>query len=165
MIRRVPFYFLRHGATDPHIDDLHIPLNTWGCAQAADRAAFITELPIRTVCISPLRRAQETATIVAQDAFLKHTIDDLGECTHAVWHHMTRADTPDASTQAFLDRVARGVVKALKHPGPVLIVAHGGVHYALCRFLEIDGHSGIIDHCVPVHFMPTQDGKWRASKL
>ncbi len=56
--------------------------------------------------------------------------------------------------ELFMERVVIGVNQALSFPGPVLIVAHGGVHFALCHHMDIQEHTKTIDHCVPVHFYP-----------
>ena len=65
----------------------------------------------------------------------------------------------------FMDRVRQGINQALSLPGPLLIVAHGGVHWALCCLMGIETHEWAIDNCTVVHFSIGENGSWRASKL
>lgn len=66
---------------------------------------------------------------------------------------------------SFLNRVRRGINQALLLPGPSLIVAHGGLHLALCHLMDIEEHEWVIDNCIPVHFFVESTGKWRAKRL
>ncbi len=175
MIQQKEFYFLRHGQTDHnvggfHADHIDIPLNERGRQQASDIESLVISLPIQTVCFSPMKRAKETKEIVAAKLPVKHCeIHDLKECTGAVWLEMTalgpkahlKAQGP---VQSFMEQVKSGINQALSHPGPVLIVAHGGVHWALCCFMNVE-HEWAIGNCVPVHFFLGKDGQWKAKKL
>lgn len=165
------FYFIRHGQTDyncgkldePHSD---LPLNAHGRGQAEDAEPLIAGLPIRTVCHSPLKRAIETKRIITRRLCVNHIeIQDLAECSLRIWQQMQQIVFPppfevDPSVQEFIDRVQRGISRALQERGPVLIVAHGGVHFALCSMIGTS-HNRIIDHCVPIHFFPhAKEKKW-----
>ncbi|MEI8366272.1 MAG: hypothetical protein WCF65_07615 [Parachlamydiaceae bacterium] len=66
--------------------------------------------------------------------------------------------------KSFMQQVLNGVNQALSQPGPVLIVAHGGIHWAMCCFMNVE-HEWAIDNCVPVHFFMGENGKWQAKKL
>ena len=72
MIKQSQFYFLRHGETDFNArkilhDETDIPLNEFGRIQANQIKHVISGLPVQTICVSPLRRAIETAEIAAAD--------------------------------------------------------------------------------------------------
>jgi uncharacterized phosphatase len=63
----------------------------------------------------------------------------------------------------FMQQVLKGINQALEQKGPVLIVAHGGVHWALCCFLGVECEWAI-DNCVPVYFT-VENEKWSARRL
>lgn len=177
MIPQKEFYFLRHGQTDYNLRAVekidhppYIPLNETGRSQALAIEPVIAKLPIKTICYSPMLRAVQTKEIVTSRlAAPQYEIPDLGECSAVVWHAM-----PDLQDQAFhssnqpvsafIERVLRGFQSALSYEGPVLIVAHGGVHWALCSLLNIADHEWLADNCVPIHFSVEQ-GQWRANKI
>ena len=169
------FFFIRHGQTDhnagkvseEHID---ISLNAFGQSQARLIEPTIAKLPIQTICYSPLKRAVETKEIISRNFAVPHKeIADLSECSIPIWTQMTacKSNTPCHSKreiQFFIQRVKRGINFALKEHGPVLIVAHGGVYWAICHLLSIHG-EGTIDNCIPVHFSVRNNGKWSAKKM
>lgn len=177
MILQKEFYFIRHGQTDHNISDGNlkkdhpedIPLNETGKAQAKSIAPAISTLPIRTVCASPLKRVQQTKEIITHHLQAEHhEIHDLGECTAQIWKEMVQlgmySSLPkEGLARYFMDRVRNGINQALSLPGPSLIVAHGGVHWALCCLMGIEEHEWAIGNCVPVHFL--FEGKWVAKKL
>lgn len=179
MIREKEFYFVRHGQTDHNISSANlkvdqptdIPLNETGRAQAQKIEPLISSLLIRTVCASPMRRVQETKELITPKLQASHhAIPDLGECSAATWREMAGlgmySPLPETgSVRNFMDRVQRGVNEALLLPGPLLIVAHGGIHWALCCLLRIEDHKWGIDNCIPVHFSIDETGKWTARKL
>ncbi len=176
MILKKEFYFIRHGQIDYNIHQPKVdvpsdtPLNATGRSQAIHVEPIIASLPIKTVCSSPFKRAQETKELITAGLLANHSeISDLGECTGAIWREMTalgasahlRAEDP---VLKFMQQVLRGVNQALAKEGPVLIVAHGGVHWAICCFLEAECEWAI-DNCVPVHFSIGDHGKWVVKKL
>ena len=176
MILKKEFYFIRHGQTDHNISaeekiDLpaHITLNSTGLIQANGIEPIIAFLPIKTVCCSPFKRAQETKNIVTSRLSANHCeIEELGECSGLIWKEMTALGTM-AYLQAkdpvrnFMSQVLKGVNQALTQKGPILIVAHGGVHWALCCFLRVEC-VWAIDNCIPVHFT-VENEKWSARRL
>ena len=179
MILKKEFYFVRHGQTDHNtlveqdkIDHSpHVPINETGKLQAAGIEPLIAQLPIHIVCASPMRRAQETKEIVtARLQIPHHAIDDLGECTSQIWREMVRlgmySSLPEKGVaRDFIDRTRKGINQALELPGTALIVAHGGVHWALCCLMGIEEHEWRLHNCGVVHFTLTDRGKWAASKL
>ncbi len=176
MILKKEFYFIRHGQTDHNISaeekiDLpaHITLNSTGLNQANGIEPIIASLPIKTVCCSPFKRAQETKDIVTSRLSAHHCeIEELGECSGLIWKEMTSLGTM-AYLQAkdpvrkFMQQVLKGINQALEQKGPLLIVAHGGVHWALCCFLGVECEWAI-HNCVPVHFTVGNE-KWSARRL
>lgn len=173
MIPQKEFYFLRHGQTDYNLNQVkfdhppHVPLNETGRRQAAAIEPIIANLPIKTICYSPMLRAVQTKEIIASRLLVpQFEIPDLGECSALVWQQMPMMKThPFTSLQepvlGFMQRVQKGLQSALAYEGPILIVAHGGVHWALCSLLNIAGHEWSIDNCVPVHFYII-NGQWHA---
>ncbi|MEK7340462.1 MAG: histidine phosphatase family protein [Verrucomicrobiota bacterium] len=169
------FFFIRHGQTDhnagkvsgEHID---ISLNAFGQSQARLIEPTIAKLPIQTICYSPLKRAVETKEIISRNFAVPHReIADLSECSVHIWTQMTARKShilchPEKEIQPFIERVKRGLNFALKEQSPVLIVAHGGVYWAICHLLGING-EWVIDHCVPVHFSVHENKKWSAKKM
>ncbi len=179
VILQKEFYFIRHGQTDHNISSGNlkkdhpgdIPLNETGKSQARLIEPLITSLPIQTVCSSPLKRVQETKKIITSNLQVDHhEINDLGECTAQIWKEMVRlgmySTLPKKGVaRQFMDRVRSGINQALSLPSPSLIVAHGGVHWALCCLMGIEGHEWAIDNCIPVHFSIGNHAKWTAKKL
>jgi probable phosphoglycerate mutase len=179
MIMQKDFYFVRHGQTDHNILEGQqkgdhagdVPLNEAGKGQAKAIEPLIRLLPIRTICSSPMKRAKETKDIIASRLQVPHfEIDDLGECSAWIWKEMKRLriqSLPPTSGDVglFIDRVRNGINHVLSLPGPPLIVAHGGIHWAICYLMSIEKHEWAIDNCAVVHFSIDENGKWIALKL
>jgi len=64
-------------------------------------------------------------------------------------------------TENFINRVMKGSDIALSEPGPTLVIAHGGIHYAFCQYYNIKDHTWAVDHCVLIHFLK-EDEQWKA---
>jgi probable phosphoglycerate mutase len=179
MILKKEFYFIRHGQTDHNLlEGLHkgdhtfdIPLNETGRNQAKLIQSTISALPIKTVCSSPLKRAQETKNLITSTVEVTHhDISDLGECSTQIWiarveWGMYSALPNEGIVRQFMDQVRNGINQALSLPGPSLIVAHGGVHWAICCLMGIKEHEWAINNCIPVHFSIGDNEKWIAKKL
>src|ERR1700730_14547776 len=130
MILKKEFYFIRHGQTDHNISveekidhPAHITLNSTGLTQANGIEPIIASLPIKTVCCSPFKRAQETKDIVTSRLSAHHCeIEELGECSGLIWKEMTalgtmahfRAKDP---VLKFMRQVLKGVHQALEQEG------------------------------------------------
>ena len=178
MIPQREFYFIRHGQTDQNILEgtekgdysEDSPLNEIGKNQAKSIIPIISSLPIQTICSSSLKRALETKEILSVNLkATHHEIEDLTECSSEIWEELLRLKKPnlfpkDSAGKKFTNRVQKGIQKVLSLPGPSLIVAHGGVHFALCALLEIENHEWAINNCILVHFF-VENGKWIAKKL
>lgn len=170
---KIEFYYLRHGLVDYGKNDgldetPDAPLNAKGQEQARVVRPVIERLPIRTICVSPLLRAQQTKNIVAENLNVPVVvIEELRECDDTIWFAMNALDSsspPAMVEQAvfdFMDRAVEGILKAITHPGPVLIVAHGGIHWAFCHQLNVEHPMKRLLHCVPVHFT-CHNNSWKA---
>jgi uncharacterized phosphatase len=179
MLLKKEFYFVRHGQTDHNLlpDDCdedqpdNLPLNATGRQQAQTIAPLIASLPIQTVCSSPTARTQETKQIITAQLQVNHyAIDDLTECSMKIWQNMSqlgRYGSPSSvgGVGRFINRVQKGINRALSFPGPTLIIAHGGIHWATCYLMEIENHEWIIDNCGVIHFTIGKTGKWSATQL
>ena len=141
----------RHGETEwnrvgrwqGHADP---PLNDAGRRQAEELAEELIGDGVAAVYSSDLRRASETAHLVAERLGLPVVEDrDLREIDVGSWSGLTRAEIeerfpdgtrPDGETREQLtDRVVSAVERiADAHPGEnVLVVTHGGAIRALRR--------------------------------
>jgi broad specificity phosphatase PhoE len=146
------FYFLRHGETDWNRErrfqgSADIPLNATGEAQAERAREIAATLGLKSIAVSALGRARRTAEIVNRDLGLAMTaIDALKEfhcgpyegSTDGSWLADWQSDRDIAGPESFGDfrkRVLAGTIEALRLDDPVLIVAHGGVFWALQRIL------------------------------
>ena len=176
MILKKEFYFIRHGQTDGNIapaleiNNADISLNEAGIAQAHRIEPLVSSLPIKTICYSPLKRARETKEICCAGISAQHLeIHDLSECNSAIWQEMTSLGKEahehlEEPIYSFMQRVCSGINQALSKEGPVLIVAHGGIHWAMCCFTKIS-HEWIIDNCDLIHFSISETGQWQARTL
>lgn len=174
MILKKDFFFVRHGQTDHNrsshkTDHEDISLNAIGKEQAKNLAPLVAGLPICTICCSPLRRAQETKELLLPNS-VHLEINHLGECTSQIWKEMTALGSQvlisgSETTKCFLNRAKQGINEALSQEGPVLIVAHGGIHWAICCWMEILEYNWIIDNCQLTHFSINRAGAWQAKIL
>ncbi len=179
-----PFYFVRHGETDwnrlrvmqGHTDR---PLTDIGLAQAAQVAPAAAKEPIATVCTSPLLRARRTAEILNEGLQRPLVmLDNLKECSFGIYEgSSSRGDwrqpwldggvieggerLPD-----FIERALSGLNEALAHPGPVLVVAHGGIFWAIERYALKREQSGI-PNCTLFKLEPgaSPDDVWSVSEV
>jgi probable phosphoglycerate mutase len=175
MLKRRPFYYLRHGQTDWNLEhkaqgQTDVPLNEAGRSQARSAVDKLRGAGIVSICCSPLRRAKETALIIAEVLRLNViVIDDLKEAGWGVyegkrkdaWFSQWRSGvTPEGAEtyMQFLDRALIGLNAALELPEPVLIVSHGGTYWAVERATGIVLGEDV-PNCAPVfHKPPGQSG-------
>ena len=179
MLPPVPFYFLRHGETDwnrerrlqGHMD---IPLNATGEAQAESAREIAAALGLKSIAVSSLTRARRTAEIVNAGLGLTITeFPDLREfscgpyegSTDGTWLEDWRADRAvvgPESFDAFRKRVLAAMIDALRLDHPVLVVAHGGVFWALQRLLGF-AETSHLANAVIVRFDPPAESqsRWR----
>jgi len=99
----------RHGETDWNREGrfqgwADPPLNATGCAQAVELSVELMAEDLAAVYSSPLRRAYETAEVVAASRGLEPvTVDALREVDVGSWSGLTRAEIE----QRFPDQYAR----------------------------------------------------------
>jgi broad specificity phosphatase PhoE len=129
------------------------PLSSLGRDQAHDLARRLAHEPLEAAYSSDLRRASETAEIVARELMISHVaLPELREIDVGSWSGLTTEEIqqndpralermrelgygwPDGETpQQLTDRIVDAVRRiGAEHPrGHVLVVAHGGVVRAL----------------------------------
>ena len=158
----------RHGETDwnregrfqGHADP---PLNETGRAQAAELAADLEGVELAAVYSSPLRRAVETAEVVAAEHGLEPVaVDALREVDVGSWQGLTRAEIEarfpeqfarwldydqgweDGESYEGMGRRAVAVLLELAaaHEGErILAVTHGGPIRAAFAFADGTSHA------------------------
>ena len=186
MLAEVPFYFLRHGQTDWNKQrrtqgSIDVPLNATGLQQAERAGRALAGLPIATICSSPLSRALRTAEFARQVLRCDlHVVDDLAECCWgdqqgeledilerdwlADWR--TGVAVPEGAEpyDRFIARAVGAINASLEHPGPVLVVAHGGIYWAVQKHAAL-GPEHDIPNATPMHHTPPRDGHpwWTAA--
>jgi len=172
-----PFWFLRHGETDYNAKGLSqgaldISLNETGRAQAAAVGPILAGRGIVEIVSSPMVRTRETTEIVNQVLGLPVTFEpELREVIFGgmegkpllPWFHdwLAGTYTPEgAETFAALTiRVQAAMARVLARPGPVLVVAHGGVFRAIRALLDAP-ETGFTPNAQPLYCEPTLTG-WR----
>ena len=163
------FYFVRHGETEANLKRLaagcgwDVGLNETGIAQAkalAESESLSLCKDVTTIYVSPLSRARQTADVINQ--VLQAPVEiidalkewDLGDWERQSWEGLPDLFHPDSNppngeTQlGFGQRVAMGLSPLLAKPGPVMLVAHGGVWHALSRILSLPFSS--VSNCALV---------------
>ena len=168
----------RHGETDWN-RELRIQgssdteLNEAGRVQARALADELADVPLTAVYSSDLRRARETAEIVAAGRTLDVRFDpDLRERSFGSWEGLTRAEVAERSPdiehhdgetdEQVRARVLAAVHRIVRaHPGEdVLVVSHGGAlnalwHHALGERIERWGNCA-------AYRLAFRDGEFRA---
>lgn len=180
---RTHLLLARHGETDwnavgrwqGHADP---PLNAVGRRQAAALAARLSTAGIDIVASSDLRRARETAAIVATTLGLPVVEDsELREIDVGSWSGLTRAQVAERFPEGFArwqageighdgetrDQLAARIERALlrlggEHAGRrVLVVTHGGAIRA-ARRLAADDPGDPVPNCATVE-LSVVDGR------
>lgn len=184
-IPAIPFYMIRHGESvanlgqyaSGHVD---VALTEKGIAQAYAAQKIIEALNLKPSIIihSHLQRARNTAKILNENLGLPMVEDPLiAEQNYGDWEgqpwSLTRQptrdgiDPPNGETHAaFHDRVRGAITNFVNsHPGPVMIVCHGGVFRAFGALYknQIVG----IENCSLHHFEPCDDAAfpWNVRKF
>jgi broad specificity phosphatase PhoE len=177
MIPPVSFYFLRHGETDYNLTGrmqgwADVPLNATGESQADAQRPAIAALGLGSIAASSLARAWRTAEIVGRGLAVPRTaVEELREfdvgpfegTDISDWVNDWRAGKLIGGVEPFADfcvRVERGMNRALDLDHPVLVVAHGGVYWALEALLGLPGPTRV-PNAVVVRFDPPTAGNER----
>jgi probable phosphoglycerate mutase len=176
-IPATPFWFLRHGETDYNAKGLSqgaldISLNETGRAQAALAGPILQNRGIVAIVSSPMLRTRETTAIVNQSLNLPVTYEpDLREVIFGgmegkpltPWFHdwMAGTYTPEGaeSFAALTARVEAVMRRILLQPGPLLIVAHGGVFRAVRAIFGLTA-EGLTPNAQPL-YCDQQAETWR----
>jgi probable phosphoglycerate mutase len=172
------FLYVRHGETDWNAESRaqglsDIPLNARGRDQARDAARILAGVPVAAIIASPLSRAHETATIIAETLDLPVTIDEalrevsFGEregATMAAWYEdwIDSRSTPPGG-ESFDDLSARGAAAIARHLAPtrfedtpILFVAHGALFRGIRRALGLSIHVRLANGA-PLECRPTAE--------
>ncbi|MBX7146830.1 MAG: histidine phosphatase family protein [Alphaproteobacteria bacterium] len=163
------FYFMRHGETDWNkqhrpMGQQDIDLNDRGLQQAKDSIGLLHNIKFTTIVTSPLKRAHQTAEIITRSIPKPiHIIDELKECSWGSiegkvhhdesWFEQWSQNGYINDAEIFNDfskRVIDGLNHALQLPGPILVVAHGGVYWAIHKTLSMPFVN--LPNCTPVYF-------------
>jgi broad specificity phosphatase PhoE len=159
----------RHGETDWNRDGrwqgwADPPLNDLGRRQAAELAARLRGTRLDAVYSSDLRRAHETAALVAAEHGLPVVADpELREIDVGSWSGLTRPEIderfggvrPDGETReqhAARVRAAAARIAAAHPGGRILLVTHGGTMRALAETFE-----GSIENCSTIELRWVDD--------
>jgi len=168
-----PCWFLRHGETAYNAQGLSqgaldISLNETGRAQAAAAGPKLAGQGITRIIASPMLRTRETAAIVNEVLQLPLCYEaDLREVVFGgmegkpllPWfpEWLEGRYCPDGAEtfNALLVRVGAAMQRVLAQPGPVLVVAHGGVFRAIRDLMGLPRAQGIAANAVPLFCEPT----------
>lgn len=185
MFVREAFYYVRHGQTDSNKEDrlqgkLDIPLNETGLAQAHAAKHHFEGVEIGSVVSSPLARAYRTAEIICEVVQKPITVlDELHECdlgardgdVRGPWYDdWKEARIVIEGAETFEQLVARSVNAinraVTENPGPVLVVAHGGVYWAIKRYMNLPAEFRI-KNCAALKHAPVSgdEGAWSVTDL
>ena len=175
----VPFWFLRHGETDYNAAGLSqgaldISLNATGRAQAEAAGPRLAGQGIVHIVSSPMLRTRETTAIINEFLGLEVSYEPLlrevvfggmeGQPLMPWFPHWLEGEyTPDgAETFAEVSaRVAQAMSGLLSLPGPLLIVAHGGIFRALRDLMGLP-KQGLTPNAEPLLCEPVAEG-WRVT--
>jgi broad specificity phosphatase PhoE len=146
-----------------------------GETEAHAAVAHLKGLGINAICSSPLQRARVTADIVGQ-ALSVPVMDvpgleamDVGPYEGVAdysWISAWREDKEVAGIESFPDvrkRVTEAANRALGSASHVLIVAHGGVFWALQHLCKAPFTP--LANCRPAHLSPVGETAWRIEML
>ena len=172
IIPKIPFYFIRHGETDWNLKKMlqgqvDIPLNETGIKQAQEAVPFLVDKGITRIVTSPLFRAHKTAAIISEGLQVPlHTHEGLKErswgklegtvktksaLVNIDINYTQTADDSEA-VDSFKGRINCTLHEVLLSDHTTLIVAHGGVYWALMNMLGF-GHRAS-KNAIPYFFCP-----------
>ncbi len=173
-LSRKSFYFMRHGEIDIPCD-LNLSdsasLNANGKVQSLGMQNAVSSLSIESVCFSPILRARETKDILVKDLDVTHhEIHNLSECSTDTWKKMVQIEEKQGypisiEVENFMLSVLEGMNTALEVDSLPLIVAHGGVHWAMCYHLMLEDHPWKVDYCKLLHFEPVGTAGWKVNQI
>ena len=175
-LSQTSFWFLRHGETDYNAAGLSqgaldIPLNATGRTQAADAGPLLAGQGITQIVSSPMLRTRETTEIVNE--FLNLPVSIEPELREVIFGGMEGKlllpwfpewlegrYTPEGA-ETFAEVTARteaSMARILTRPGPLLIVAHGGIFRALRELMGLPRGEGLTPNGLPLYCEHTLNG-------
>jgi broad specificity phosphatase PhoE len=180
----VPFFFIRHGQTDWNLKEVwqgqtDIPLNETGHAQARSAISILSGKGISRIVSSPLIRAHKTAEIINEhlsvpllvvDGFKERCVGILEgaakdkSISATDWIYKAPIEKSE-HVDEFKTRIASALHEILDPEHTTLIVAHGGVYWAI---MEMIGFKERRSHnCIPYLFVPPRDNQssWTVHSL
>lgn len=172
----VSFVFIRHGQTDWNVKNMlqgwtDIPLNETGHAQARGAVSILSEKGISRIVSSPLIRAHKTAEIINEHlrvplhvfaglkersvGVLEGTVKDTSMNVTDFWYKapIEKAEHVDE----FKARIASALHEILDPAHTTLIVAHGGVYWAIMEMIGFKEQRS--QNCIPYLFVPPKDNQ------
>lgn len=172
MLPAIPFYMIRHGESTANLGQfasghVDVPLTEKGIEQARVAAETVKTLEIKPSVIvhSHLQRARNTAKILNEVLNIEMFEDPMiaeqhyGDWEGKPWEHTRQPtrdgiDPPNGETHAaFHERVRTAITKFVNtHPGPVMIVCHGGVFRAFGAIYKTPIFG--VENCSLHHFIP-----------
>lgn len=170
------FYFLRHGQTECNARRIFQatdePLSALGLQQAARAAELLAGEPIRSIVSSNVHRALTTAHAVSAPHGISPVVFDglrernFGALIGTSSANIDWACEPEGgeTLPEFVSRKRAALEKALSHPAPVLIVAHGGSLYVLAALLGVPIDMSVLGNAQPLRF-ERSDPAWRVKAL
>ena len=183
MLNEKEFYFVRHGQTDWNLahraqGQTDVPLNVTGRQEAKEAAESAAQLKFGTICSSPLSRAVETAEAIASITDGKVSIQkDLIECSWGVcegevkgawfekWKRGVELPKGAEPYEEFLSRAVGAINQALTNPGPILIVAHGGIYWAVQMYALGNMDYDLKNATIVKHTPPSKQHPWWSTHL
>ena len=180
----IPFIFIRHGQTDWNVKELlqgwtDIPLNDTGQAQALNAAPTLSGRGISRIYSSPLIRAHKTAEIINEHlgvplsmidglkercvGILEGTVKDKSMTT-TDWFYKMPIEKAEPEDE-FKTRIATALHEILDSEHITLVVAHGGVYWAIMEMIGFKEQRS--QNCIPYLFTPPKDNQasWIVSQL
>ncbi len=175
MLPQNAFWFLRHGETDYNARGLSqgaidVPLNDSGRAQARGAGPLLQDRGITRIISSPMLRTRETTAIVNQTLALPvHYEPDLREVVFGGmegkpllpwfpdWLEGSYTPAGAESFVTLLQRVKMTMQRILQTPGPVLVVAHGGVFGAIRDSMALP-RASLVSNGMPLLCEPGESG-------
>lgn len=182
-IPRIEFLYMRHGQTDWNLQDLvqgisDIPLNETGREQARIAAKAMKQLEISAAYASPRKRAFETAEIVCETHNVSVKADENlrepdfgsleGQKDDGLYHAWRKGEVSYEGGDSYEEQrrwITKGLIasledsKGITKEGMPLIVAHGGVFWALRDILNLPGEEDL-KNATPIRIFPLETGGW-----
>jgi probable phosphoglycerate mutase len=173
---RRKFYFIRHGETaynqEKRYTGLHdIPLNTNGKQQIKSILHSLEDKDISCIYTSPLKRALESACIVATHLNIPIIVlDKLKERDFGIFQgrkklHYKKRYFYQGQTLYRHTKDTLIAFHQIKQQSNFLIVAHSGTYKALSKYLLGQTISQSIANAQPICFEQDKNKKWQTKLL